>query len=188
MAHRGTLAQPRTPVALGVPVFTEALDESFVKACAAEFLATLLFLFIAISTAGTRFSASSRAAVLTTQLLLHITQAAALNNSTLTVALTLSCCPMWSVTPAPYVRLLRLPWTIAPASLYTSYVMGIDTIPRCGSCCLPTRESSLALLTCISYLRAKRSRKRQARAAVRSTYRTALLGWNALSLKQPYNL
>ena len=68
MARRGTIAQPRKPVALGFPIFTEALDESFVKACAAEFLATLLFLFITISTAGTCFSASSRAAVLTTQL------------------------------------------------------------------------------------------------------------------------
>ena len=40
------------PVALGLPTLTETLDEDFAKAVGAEFLATLLFLFITISTAG----------------------------------------------------------------------------------------------------------------------------------------
>ena len=40
------------PIALGLPTLAESFDEDFAKAVGAEFLATLLFLFITISTAG----------------------------------------------------------------------------------------------------------------------------------------
>lgn len=54
-----TIAEPRKPIALGTPVWTETLDENLFKACAAEFLGTLLFLFFSISAAGERSPASS---------------------------------------------------------------------------------------------------------------------------------
>ena len=54
-----SIAEPRKPIALGTPVWTETLDEKLFKACAAEFLGTLLFLFFSVSAAGERSPASS---------------------------------------------------------------------------------------------------------------------------------
>jgi hypothetical protein len=47
-----SIAQPSAPIALGIPQLTEGIDAWFIKAVLVEFLATLLFLFISISTAG----------------------------------------------------------------------------------------------------------------------------------------
>ena len=47
-----SIAQPSAPIALGMPQLAEGIDAWFIKAVLVEFLATLLFLFISISTAG----------------------------------------------------------------------------------------------------------------------------------------
>jgi len=57
---QASIARPASPIALGLPQLTEPADAWFFKALAAEFLATLLFLFITISTAGVRGCTSPR--------------------------------------------------------------------------------------------------------------------------------
>lgn len=66
---QSSIARPSSPIALGFPQLLEPADAWFLKAVAAEFLATLLFLFITISTAGERCCPSPRIALLLTALL-----------------------------------------------------------------------------------------------------------------------